>query len=248
MEQHAARRIDAEPGEQLRVTQRQFDHFAQLPDGIADPANVVIVDVCPAPARFLELLAQLDLGILVDMDDALGHGRYHGEADLGQREGGRVEHPRDLRRHVLHLLLTGRRNDIARHQRTTEEIALQRLRRALEAHLALGRGEDDARGGARFGLAHHDMIARANLGIGALQAVEADHFQPFVLWIGQHRAGRGGALADDLQHIALGNPQRRHRCLGQPGNAVAALLLPRGGDLQLDGLVVDEWLARRPWR
>jgi hypothetical protein len=38
-------------------------------------------------ARFLEFLAQFDFGVLVDVDDALGRGRDHGQADLRERIG-----------------------------------------------------------------------------------------------------------------------------------------------------------------
>ena len=148
MQQHPARRIHPEPGEQFGIAQRQLDHFAQLPDCIAYPANVIVVHIGARGARFLELGAELDLGVLVDVDDALGGGRDHRQADLGQRKGRRVEHPRDLRRHVTDLLLPRGGDQIARQQRPAEEVALERLRRALQPHILLRWGKHHALSGA----------------------------------------------------------------------------------------------------
>ena len=84
------------------------------------------------------------------------------------------------------------------------------------------------------------MIARANLGIRALEPVEPDHLQPLIFCIGQDRARRSGALAGDFEHIALGDAEPCHGGLGQSGNALAALFLPRRRDLQLYGFLVDD--------
>ena len=175
MQQHPLGRIDAQPGEQFGIAQRQLDHLAQLLDGIAHAADVVVVDVAAAAARFLELLAQFDLGLLVDVNDTLGHGRDHGQTDLRKGKGRRVEHALDLGRHVAHLGLASRGNQIAGDQRTLEEVALERLGRALQAHLALRRGKDHPLRRTRFGLGDMDVIARTDFGIGALQAIEADN-------------------------------------------------------------------------
>ena len=76
VEQHALGRIDAEPLEDLGIAQRQLDHLAQLVDGRADAAEIVIGDVGAAGLLGLGIFgAKLDLGIGVDVDDALGHGR-----------------------------------------------------------------------------------------------------------------------------------------------------------------------------
>ncbi len=159
MQQHPLGRIDPEPGEQFGIAQRQLDHFAQLLDRITHPANVVVVDVAARTAGFLELLAQFDLGVLVDVDDTLGYGSDHGQADLGQRESRSVEHPRDFGRHVTDLLLPGGGDEIASNQRTAEEVALERLPRSLQSHFALCGSEDHAAGGAALGLADQDMVA-----------------------------------------------------------------------------------------
>ena len=83
--------------------------------------------------------------------------------------------------------------------------------------------EDDAGRRLRFGLAHLDEIARADPGVGALQAVEADDVDAFVLAIGADRARRGRALADDLDDVAFGEAELVHQLVGQPGEAAAAV-------------------------
>ena len=233
MQQHAARRINAQPGEQLGIAQGQLDHFAQLPDGITHTANIIVIDVCPRSPRFLKLLTQFDLGILVNMDDALGVGADDQQANLGEGKSRCIEHPRHFGRHIAHLLLAGGGNQVSGKQRPPEEVALQCLRRTLQPHFLLRRGKNHTARRARFGFPDRDMIARTNIGIGALKPVQPDHLQPLILSIGQHRAGSGKPLAGDLQRIAFHNAKRCHRRLGQPGNAVPALFLPRGGDLSL---------------
>ena len=132
-------------------------------------------------------------------------------------------------------MLPGGGDDVARHQRPAEEIALERLARPLQPHFALGRGKDHPRGRLAFSLADLDVIARSSLGIAALQAVKPDHLQPFVLRVRRLNPGCGYALTLDLDHIAFGHPQRGKGGAGQPGEAAAAFLLPCRGDLKLDG-------------
>ena len=83
-----------------------------------------------------------------------------------------------------------------------------------------------------FGLAHLDEVARADLGIGALEAVEADDLEPLVLGIGADRARRRRALADELDDVALGEAELGHQRARQAGDAAAAVLGPHGRDLQ----------------
>ena len=72
VEQDALGRIDPEPLEYLGIAKRQLDHLAKLVDGRADAAEIVIGDVGPARFGGLGIFgAELDLGIGVDMDDAL---------------------------------------------------------------------------------------------------------------------------------------------------------------------------------
>ena len=62
VEQHAARRLDAERLEEGRVAQRQLDHFADLRHLLAAAANVVVADVVEA----LLVLALDGLALAVD--------------------------------------------------------------------------------------------------------------------------------------------------------------------------------------
>ena len=104
--------------------------------------------------------------------------------------------------------------------------------RALQADIVLRRGEDDAGRRLGLGLLDFDEIARADPGIGALQAVEADDVEPLVVAIGADGAGRGRALADDLDDVALGQAQLLHQLDGQPGDPAAAVGRGQIGDLQ----------------
>ena len=235
VEQHAAGRIDAEPLEQFGVAQRQLDHLAQLVDGRAHAAEIVIGDVGAARLLGLGIFgAQLDLGIGVDMDDALGQGRDDDEADFLQREGGRGQHLAQFGRDVAarHLLLAMGGDDVAGGDRLHAEAALQRMGGAVQAQILLRRREDDALRGLRFGLADLDEIARADLGIGALQAVEADDLEPLILGIGADRARRRGALAGKLDDVALGEAKLGHHRARQAGDAAAAILGAHGRDLE----------------
>ncbi len=238
VEQHSLGRIDPQAGEQFGIAQRQLDHLAQLLDGVADPADVVVVHHRAAIARLLEFRAQLDLGVLVDADDALGRGRHHRQANLGERVCRCVEHPAHFGRHVLDGLLAGGGDHVARDQRFAEEIALQRLGRPLQPHLALCGREHHAGGGARFGAADGNVFARAGLGVAALQPVEPDDFERLVFLVRLDRDRGGGALAGDLDHVAFGDTERLERAARHAGDALAAFFLPRGRDLQPDGLVV----------
>ena len=242
VEQHALGRIDAQPAEQFGIAQRQFDHLAQLADGIAHAADVVIVDVGAAVARLLEFGAQFDFGVFVDKHDALGAGRYDRQADLGERESRRVEHALQLRRHVaaIDLLLPRGGDEIAGHQRAAEEVALQCLPRPVERQFALRWREHHALRGPRFGLAQFNVLARADLRIGALQPVEPDQLQTFVFGIRQHHARRGGPLADDLDDVALAYAQPDHDLAADPREAGAAFLAARTRHLDADGALVFE--------
>ena len=235
VEQDALGRIDAEPLEDLGIAQGQLDHLAQLIDGRAHAAEIVIGDVGAAGLLGLGIFgAKLDLGIGVDMDDALGRGRDDDEADLLQREGGRGQHLAQLGRDVAarHLLLAVGGDDVAGGERLHPEAALQRMGGAVQAQILLRRREDDALRGLGFGLADLDEIARADLGIGALQAVEADDLEPLILGIGADRARRRGALAGQLDHVALGEAQLGHHRARQAGDAAAAILGAHGRDLE----------------
>ena len=91
------------------------------------------------------------------------------------------------------------------------------------------------------------MLARADFGIAALQAVEPHHFERLVLVIGGHGDRRRGALAGDLDHVAFGDAELGEYGLGHAGDAAAAFLLPGCGDLQPDGSFFDVATSLRPY-
>jgi hypothetical protein len=172
------------------------------------------------------------------MDDALGRGRDHGQADLLERVGRRVEHLPQLGRDVaaLDLLLAGGGDDVAGGERLHPEASLQRQSRAVQPQILLRRGKHDLLRRFRFGLADGDELARSDSGIGALKAVEADDVEPLILWIRPDRARRSRPLARDLDHVAFGKRKGRHRLTRQPGEAAATILGPHRRHLQPDRL------------
>ena len=139
------------------------------------------------------------------MDDALGRRGDDHQPQLLERESGGVQQLTDVVGHVgVDPLVAGGRDRVAFDQRPAGEAALQRLGRALKPDVRLGRSKDDARCGLGISLADFDEIARSDPGIGTLEAVEANDVDAFVLAIGPDGARRGRALADDLDHVALG--------------------------------------------
>ena len=78
--------------------------------------------------------------------------------------------------------------------------------------------------GLGFRLADGDEVAGADLGIGALETVEADDVEPLILGIGTDGAGRRGALAGDLDDVALGERELLHHPAGEAREAAAAIL------------------------
>ena len=242
VQQHALGRIDAQAGEQFGIAQGQFHHLAQLADGVAHAAHVVIIDVGAAAARLLVFGSQLDFGVLVDVHDALGHRRDDRQADLRQREGRGIEHLAQLRRHVapVDLLLSSGGDKVARHQRTPCKVALQSRGWPLQTQVALRGREDHALRRAGFDLSNFYMFTRADICVCALQAVEPDQFQPLVLGIGQHGTRGGAALADDLDHVAFGHAKPAHHRAADARDAVPAFFLSRSCDLKPDRLAFRE--------
>ena len=154
----------------------------------------------------------------------LGVGRDDDQPQLLKRERRRVEQLPDVVGHVgIDPLVPGGRDRVALDQRAPGEGTLQRVGRALQPDVRLRGGEHDARRWLGFGLADLDEIARADAGIGALQAVEADDVDTLVFAIGADRAGGGGALADDLDHVAFVEAELVHQAVGQAGEAAAAV-------------------------
>ena len=126
-----------------------------------------------------------------------------------------------------------RRDRIALDQRPSGEGPLQRVRRALQPDVGLGRREHHPRRRLRLGLADLDEIARADPGVGALQAVEADDVDALIFAVRADRARGRGALADDLDDVAFGEAELVHQRFGKAGEAAAAVRRREARDLDL---------------
>ena len=237
VQQHALGRVDAEPLEQLGVLERQLDHLAHLGHGVAQPADVVVGDLGAPRLLDLDVLGeQLDLGLLGDAHDAARAHRDDAQADLLQREGGlREEGPEDVVGCALAVeaaggaLVHGGGHDVAGEERAPEEGLAQRLARAGEAEVLLRRRQHDAPRRLGVGRADLHVVADGDVGVGALQAIEAHELEPLVVGVGWEHDGGGGALADDLDHVPLLEAQ-----LGdvQAGGALADVLRLGGAHLQ----------------
>ena len=236
VEQHALGRIDPEPLEQLGMAQRKLDHLAQRVDGVAHSAEVVVGDVGAALAvlrRYIREAARpsvlpsmwtMPLGTVVTTTSRSSWSAKAGALSICRTASGMSA-------------LTRWWPAVATVSPSTSgrpaKVRFKRVGRALQPDVGLGRREHHP--GRRLGrrLAHLDEIARADPGIGALKAVEADDVDPFVLAVGADRARRGRALADDLDHVALVEAELLHQLVGQAGEAAAAVGRRQARDLHL---------------
>jgi hypothetical protein len=76
------------------------------------------------------------------------------------------------------------------------------------------------------------VIAAANARIDALQTVEANDIQAFILRIGRDGDGRGVALADDLNGLAFLNANFGKSLPAHARNATARIVRPGVRDLK----------------
>jgi len=178
MEEDAFRRLDAEPLEQLRMAQREFDHLADLPDLGAEPADVLVVDLRDLrPFLFRRLLRDLDFRARFDQD-GVGPGREGRDDEL------------EFAAHDAHAEDIPARDDASLED--LDHVLLpahdpDRLRRR-EGHL-LGR--------SRQGLLQADLVVDPHPGVAALHPVHADHAAVRILGISATDAGGGGLRAQD---------------------------------------------------
>ena len=225
VKQNALGRVDAEALEQFGMAQRQFYHLTQRVDRIRHPAEIVVGDVGAALSSALdELGPHLDLGVLVDVNDAARSSVDHGQAHFLEGERGRVEQLPDMLGHIgIDSLMARGCDHVAFGQGTAFEAPLQCSSRTLQTNIALCGCEHDPSGRLGHGFLDFDEVARPDPGIGALEPIEADDVEAGVVAIGADGARRGRAFSDDLDDIALGKLQRFHQLDREARDASAAV-------------------------
>jgi hypothetical protein len=103
------------------------------------------------------------------------------------------------------------------------EGALQGIAATLQAESFLGGSEHDSRCGANFGPFDLDIIATADPGIDALEAIEAEDVEPFVLRIRADDQSRRVAFADDFDSLSLLKSHRREGLMAHPSYAASCI-------------------------
>ena len=236
VEQHALGRIDAEPLEQLGMAQRQLDHFAQRVDRVAHAAEIVVGDVGAALAVACAVYSgSSSTAVLASMwTMPLGAvetttSRSSCSANAGALSSCRMLSGMSALMRWWPVVATVSPSTSGRPAKVRFSASAEPCSRTFGCA-----GANTTRvAGFEFGLAHFDEIARADAGIGALEAVEANDVDALVFAIGADGARGGRALADDLDHVAFVEAQLVHQLVGQAGEAAAAVGGRQARDLHL---------------
>jgi hypothetical protein len=191
VEQDTLRRLDPEALEQLRVAHRELDHLADLLEFALEAADVLVGDVGDAlGARtrvgvadlFGRLLADLDLGRVVDHDRSVGAGGGDLQRDRLPLSAHEAEPQREL-------------DGLARGDGLAVQLAPdQRLDVAADADL-LGQGDRHALGGADVRGLDLRAVVDTDAGLLAQTAVDPDDTGVRVLWVAGPDPRDSGAVA-----------------------------------------------------
>src|SRR5436853_346535 len=182
VKEDALRGLDAESFEQLRVAQREFDHLPHLADLLAEPADVLVVDLGDLRRFFLRrLLRDFDFRPWLDQDGVrAGRERRDDEVEL-------APHHADAQ-HIA-----------ARNRPPLEDLGHVLL--AAHNPNRFRRGEGDLLGGTSERLPEAHLVVDAHAGVPSLHAVHADHPAVRVLGIPATDARRRGLGAQDQDDV-----------------------------------------------
>ncbi len=213
VKQHALGRLHAQPLEQFRMPQRQFDHLADALDLVPEAADVLVRHLRDVGDAFLDrLLADLDLSGPVHQHRvrrwSVGHDDQVDPAS----------HDVDL-----YDIAAG---DGAPLQALAEEL--------LPAHDAqrLGGGEGDLPSLLDRHFANSDLLVDAGLSVAADGPVDPDDAAVGVLGIAGPHDGHRSLLPLYLDNVAGGDPENVHDRWIYPSDASLGVLGLGLGDLQ----------------
>src|SRR6267143_5681195 len=231
VEEHTFRGFDPESFKQLRVTQREFDHLPHLADLLAEPADVLVVDLGDLRRFFLRrLLRDLDFRPWLDQD--------------GVRAG------RERRDHEVELAA---HHADAQHVAARDRPPLEDLRHVLLSAHDPDRfrgGQGDLLGGAGERLLEAHLVVDADPGVPPLHAIHADHAAVRVLGIAASYDRRGRLAAQDQDHVAFLELQDLHDFgveVDDPATRVRGLRLRDSEKFLTTGRHGDFRLLRFPW-
>ncbi len=245
VQQHSLRRLNAQTLENLRVLQRQLDHFADFLDFVLKAADVLVRDA--RNGLFLNrhrLRIQNNLGRISNNDRllrvCLGNHKlqvaetktraethvflHHGEDFVKER---RARHGRPA------PARSAKRNNVALHGRTAEQTLLENVRRTrLDDDALAGRSDNDLLGFLDFDLADLDGLADAGQGVLAAQTVHADVIQADVARQSAVHNRNRLALALNLHNVARPDVYLAHERAINPDDALVDVVLNRFHDPQ----------------
>ena len=190
IQEHALRRIDAEPLEQFRVLQRELDHLADFHQLLFQPANVLVRHGGREDLAFADrLFLHFDDRIVLDLHDAFRRG-----ADDHERQG--TAHERDPRHD----------DDIALVQGPLEQAALHEVLDSLTegdlVTLADDRRDRDPFRGKDLGLPDLDLVPEAHANISTDEPVDPDDALALVLLHDSEELRGSRLLSDDLDDLS----------------------------------------------
>ena len=214
MEQHALGGVDAQPLEDLRIAQRQFDHFTDALELRFQPADVLVGG--GARGHFLGLLRAADdqLGGWIDQDRAFRRGALHPKVRPPAAEKSGADPV---------SFLYGQ--------------AVEQTADVIQVALGwphVGRGEHDALGRTATGLPHQHELVQPRSGVFTHQSVDLDPGLPAQFLVGGHRLADSPALPGDLDQVPDGDLEFFEVFRTHAGDPSPDILAQRLADFELE--------------